>query len=458
MVEPGIESLLPTLVVVITAIVLRRALDALIIGTIAGFIMLAGFGFVPAFLDGVILTMGDETIRWIILTVSLFGCIVALLVRSGGAEAFANTLIRRIKSGSQALFISWCMGLAIFIDDYLNALVVGNSMRRVTDKFKVSREMLAYVVDTTAAPVCILLPFSTWAIYVSGLLESNQIAESGEGVKAYISIIPYMFYAMIAVVMPLLVLTRKIPLLGQMRAAEQLAQTREFVESNAETAHVSTEAHLLPPTLKEKTPGKAIHFILPILTLVFFTWFFDIDILRGAFVTLLLLIVFFRQQGLMSFMEISETILSGIKDMVEVIGILLMSFVLRDINDQLQLTQYVIGIVTTFVHPVVLPMVTFIALSSVAFATGSFWGLYAIALPIVIPLAQAVGIDTHLMIGAVVSAGAFGSHACFYSDSTLLSAQGSGCSPMQHALTQLPYAVLAAALAALGYLAMGFMM
>ncbi len=150
--------------------------------------------------------------------------------------------------------------------------------------------------------------------------------------------------------------------------------------------------------------------------------------------------------------------LSGIKDMVEVIGILLMSFVLRDINDQLQLTQYVIGIVTTFVNPVVLPMITFIALSSVAFATGSFWGLYAVALPIVIPLAQTVGIDTHLMIGAVVSAGTFGSHACFYSDSTLLSAQGSGCSPMQHALTQLPYAVLAAALAALGYLAMGFIM
>ncbi len=231
MVEPGIESLLPTLVVVITAIVLRRALDALIIGTVAGFIMLAGSGFVSAFLDGVILTMGDDTIRWIILTVSLFGCIVSLLVRSGGAEAFANTLIRRIQSGSQALFISWCMGLAIFIDDYLNALVVGNSMRRVTDKFKVSREMLAYIVDTTVAPVCILLPFSTWAIYVSGLLESNQIAASGEGAKTYIGIIPYMFYAMIAVVMPLLVLTRKIPLLGKMRVAEKLAQAGEVVDS-----------------------------------------------------------------------------------------------------------------------------------------------------------------------------------------------------------------------------------
>ncbi|NIB40755.1 sodium:proton antiporter [Pseudomaricurvus alkylphenolicus] len=450
MVDPGLLSILPTLIVVITAVLMKRALEALVLGAMVGFAMLSGQTFMSDFLDGVLKVMGDATVRWIVLTVALFGSIVALLVRSGGATAFAKALSNRIRSGPQALVVTWLMGLAIFIDDYLNALAVGNAMRRVTDKFKVSREMLAYVVDTTAAPVCILLPFSTWAIYVAGLLESNQIAETGQGLSAYLNVIPYMLYAWVAVIMPPLVATGVIPLLGSMRKAERLAQQSVDVSVDQVSTNKVEPDQQQKEALEQK--GTFAHFLIPMVALVFFTWLFDVDILKGAFTTLLLTIVFYKAQGLMELSAIIETCLEGMKDMFEVIAILIMAFVLKDVNDQLQLTEYMIGIVGSLVNPALLPMLAFLVLSTIAFATGSFWGLYAIALPIVIPIAQATDINIYLMVGAVISAGAFGSHTCFYSDSTLLSAQGSGCTPMQHALTQLPYAVLAALVTAGGYL------
>ncbi|WP_339670810.1 Na+/H+ antiporter NhaC family protein [Dasania marina] len=445
MLEPGIESLIPTLVVLITAIVLKRALEALIIGALVGFIMLQQHLFMSGFLNAVLQSISNETVGWIVLTVAMFGSIITLLVKSGSASAFAGSLTRYIKTGPQALMATWGLGLLIFIDDYLNALAVGSAMKKVTDKLKVSREMLAYVVDTTAAPVCILLPFSTWAIYVSGLLESNHVAAVGEGMRAYISAIPYMLYAWVALLMPPLLASGKLPLIGGMRKAQARA-------AQGQTVPLGFVEDVDADDDKLSDQGRVFNFVVPMLALIGFTWLFNVDILKGAFATLVLIIVMYSAQGLMRLHDIFEHSLTGMKSMVEVIAILIMSFVLKDVNDQLQLTPYVIDVATSWVNPLLLPLITFVSLSLVAFATGTFWGLYAVALPVVIPLANTMGVDVHLMIGAVISAGAFGSHACFYSDSTILSAQGSGCPPMAHALTQLPYALIAATITALGFL------
>ncbi|MCR8924071.1 sodium:proton antiporter [Dasania sp. GY-MA-18] len=450
MLEPGISSLLPTLVVLISAVLLKRALEALIIGALVGFIMLQEHLFMAGFLNAVLQSMNNETVSWIVLTVAMFGSIITLLVKSGSANAFASSLTRYIKTGPQALLATWGLGLLIFLDDYLNALAVGSAMKKVTDKLKVSREMLAYVVDTTAAPVCILLPFSTWAIYVSGLLESNNVAAVGQGIHAYIGAIPYMLYAWVALLMPPLLATGKLPLLGGMRKAQARAQAGQSKPSgfiDAQDEHAEGGA----------AKGRFMHFVVPMLALIGFTWLFDIDILKGAFATLVLIIAMYSLQGLMKLHEIFDHCMTGVKSMVEVIAILIMSFVLKDVNDQLQLTPYVIDIATSWVNPLLLPLITFLALAIVAFATGTFWGLYAVALPVVIPLANTMGVDVYLMIGAVISAGAFGSHACFYSDSTILSAQGSGCPPMNHALTQLPYALMAASITAVGFLLLAWL-
>tara|TARA_B100002003_G_scaffold92980_1_gene86711 strand:+ start:21761 stop:23098 length:1338 start_codon:yes stop_codon:yes gene_type:complete len=438
----GLLSLVPTLFVLITAIWMKRSLEPLILGTVVGYIMLFKADFGSKFLSGIQDTMAGETIRWIVLVVLLFGALISLLQYSGSVSAFANTLARRLKTRSQVLLSTWLLGLLIFIDDYLNALSVSSSMRAIVDKLKVSREMLAYVVDSTSAPICILVPFSTWAIFVSGLLEENGVASVGQGISVYIGAIPFMFYAWIAVIMVPLVASGKIPAMLAMNKAEITAQ------NSPQNVSSDTDA--------SSYRGGIFGFIVPMASLIFFTLWFDTDVLTGASIALLVTFVLYSVYYRYSLTTLFDVSLDGMKNMLEVIAILVTSFALKDVNDMLGLTDYVIDIVTSHVIAGYLPALTFVSLALVAFCTGSFWGLYAIAVPIVIPLAYTTGTDISLMLGAVISAGAFGSHACFYSDSTVLSAKGSGCSTLAHALTQLPYVAIGGILSFTLFLICGF--
>ena len=165
----GFWSLVPTISVLALALLTRKTFEALLGGALIGFIILSPTGFFSGFTTSLLGVMQDPTIGWVILVCGLFGSLIHLLVKSGGAMAFADYLLRYVKSRRSALLTTWILGLAIFIDDYLNALTIGTSMKKITDKFGVPREMLAYVVDSTAAPICVLIPLSTWAIYIAGL-------------------------------------------------------------------------------------------------------------------------------------------------------------------------------------------------------------------------------------------------------------------------------------------------
>ena len=397
--------------------------------------------------------MGDPTIGWIILVCGLFGSLIELLIRAGGAVAFGQFLARFVNSKRSSLFVTWILGLIIFIDDYLNALTVSSAMKKVTDKFKVSRELLAYVVDSTAAPVCVLIPFSTWAIFVSGLLEESGAAEAGKGLTVYISSIPFMLYPWVAILVVPLVALGFIPNLGLMKKAEKRAQeTGETIPPDmGKQDLLDTE---VAPEAK-KNP-RLYNFLTPIVVLIFATWYFGVDAFKGVLVATALAMLMFWVQRIMSMNDIFDTFIQGFKTMIFPLGIVMVSFMLKDVNDQLGLTTYVIETVKPMMSSNLLPVVAFLSLSVVTFATGSFWGVYAVALPIVIPLAQAMDASLPLSIGAVISSGAFGSHSCFYGDSTVLSATGSGCGNMDHALTQIPYAMLSAAIAALLYVLVGY--
>lgn len=438
----GILSLIPTTVVLFTAIWLRRSLEPLVLGTIVGYIMLFGTGFTSEFLLGLQETLGGDTIRWIVLVVLLFGSLISLLQYSGSVSAFASALSKKMKSRSQVLLTTWGLGLLIFIDDYLNALSVGSSMRAIADKFNISREMLAYVVDSTSAPVCILLPFSTWAIFVSGLLEDSSIADVGQGLSVYIEAIPFMFYAWIAILLVPLVASGIVPpLLGMKKAEANAANTLQAKSENHNTQHHR---------------GGIFGFVVPMVSLIFFTLWFGNDILMGATIALVITFILYALYYKYSLITLFDTSLDGMKSMFEVVAILVTSFALKDINNQLGLTDYVINAATTYALADLLPAITFISLALIAFCTGTFWGLYAIAVPIVIPLALSTGTNVSLMLGAVISAGAFGSHACFYSDSTVLSARGSGCTTINHALTQFPYVAIGGTISLILFLLFGY--
>ena len=303
----GLISLIPTATVIFLAVLSRRALEPLIGGVIIGFLILNGTGVMGATIDSALTVLGDDTIRWIMLAVGLFGALTSLLVHSGGASAFSKYLIQFIKNRTSALITTWGLGLVIFIDDYLNALTVGSSMKGLTDKFKISRQMLAYVVDTTAAPICVLIPLSTWAIYVSGLLESNGVAAEGQGISVYIQAIPYMIYPIVAAILVPLVAIKLIPALGPMKKAEQKAATGEL------TATLVGKMETQPDSGIDQ---KIINFLIPIASLLFFTWFFDIDILKGVIAALIVTFILFGLQRLMPFGKMFDYAMDGLKGMV----------------------------------------------------------------------------------------------------------------------------------------------
>jgi len=444
----GFLTLLPTLLVFTLAILIKRPIEALVSGSVAGLLMLSPGEFLGELAERSVRVMTDEDVAWVILVCGFMGSLIGLLVRSGGTAAFTAHVVRVVRSRRSALLCTWGLGLTMFVDDYLNSLAVGSAMRSVTDRYHTSREMLAYVVDSTAAPVSVIIPISTWAVFFGGLLESNGLAGDGDGVAYYIGAIPYMFYAWVAVVLVPLVIWGRIPLMGPMKNAEKrAAETGQCVPPGAE--HVETANQ----SVAEKTGvrRKATNFVIPMLALVFFTWYFDIDFLKGIYLTLALTVAMLLVRRTLTLHETFDTVIDGFKIMLEPLAVLVAAFLFKDVNDALGLTPYVIEQVRPYMTAELLPMLVFLTMGLVSFATGSNWGVFVIVLPIVATLAREVGADMTLVVGATLSASTFGSHACFYSDATVLTSQASGCTSIQHAVTQLPYAVIAAAISALGY-------
>jgi len=455
--EPTALSLIPPVVVLVLAIWLRRPIFSLIIGAVTGFLLLDPSQVLNNFASVSLKVMTDETIGWLILVCGGFGALIALLVRTGGALAFGRNAIKLAKGPKSSLFMTFILGIVIFVDDYLNALTVGSTMKRVTDKFKVSREMLAYVVDSTAAPVCVLVPLSTWAVFFGGLLVDNGVAPEGQAIAVYMQAIPYMLYAWLAVAMVLLVVLGIVPAIGPMKTAQLRAAQGEPAQAQVNLDLVQTSDEYAVKAIEEEfkhadNQGKLHNFLVPIFLLVAFTVYFDIDVWKGLLATLVITIPYYAIQRLMPLAEMMDQMIDGFKGMLPAISTVIAAFVFKDVCDQLLLPQYVIESLSPFMTPKLLPAVVFLSMAVLAFATGSSWGIFAVTIPIVMPLAQSVGADIPLVIGALLSASSFGSQACFYSDSTVLAAQGSGCNLVSHAVTQLPYALIAAAIAFVGFI------
>ena len=440
--ETSLLVLLPALITVVTAIFSRRPIESLLAGVFVGLLMLEPAAALSNFSSILLEVMMDETIAWVIIVCGLMGSLITLLMRVGAASAFSRTLSSKAQNSTSALLYTWLLGLVVFIDDYLNALAVGSSMRKVTDKFKVSREMLAYVVDSTAAPICVLVPVSTWAVFYAGLFVDAGYAESGQGMALYISAIPYMVYPIAAMLLVPLVAVGIVPALGMMKSAEQRAAEGSAplpIDEGEEESLVDTEDRV-----------RIYHFVLPIVALLGFSIWYDLDVQIGVIMSVAVTIILFGAQRLMAWTQMFDAVIDGIKIMLPALTMVVMAFVFNEVNDMLGLATYVIENVAPLMTPLMFPALTFLTIALISFATGSSWGVFAIAIPIILPLAESVGVSIPLAIGALVSASAFGSHACFYSDATVLAAQGSGCDVMDHALTQIPYALIAATISCVG--------
>jgi tetracycline resistance efflux pump len=434
--------LLPAVITVCVAVVSRRPIESLLAGILVGLLMLGPTTALDQFSNMLLEVMMSETIAWVIIVCGLMGSLIMLLLRVGSVDAFSEALAAKAKSSKSALMYTWLLGIIVFIDDYLNALAVGAAMRKVTDQFGVSREKLAYVVDSTAAPICVLVPISTWAVFYASLFQESGFAEPGQGIDLYISAIPYMIYPIVAVLLVPLVALEVIPAFGPMKAAE----LRSAQSPLRQPATLTDEDNTQEPDREVRL----YHFLLPLATLIGFTLWYELDVQIGVIASVTLTILLFGAQRLLAWTEMFDAVLDGIKMMLPALTIVVIAFVFKEVNDQLGLPNFVIANIAPLMTPLLFPVVTFLTMALISFATGSSWGVFAIAIPIILPLATSVGVSIPLAIGALLSASAFGSHACFYSDATVLAAQGSGCDVIDHALTQIPYALIAAAMSCIG--------
>lgn len=462
-ITPSAIGLIPPVVVIVLAIWLKRPILALVLGALSGMLMISITGSLDNFAETSLRVMQDETIGWLILVCGGFGALIALLVHTGGAFAFGRLAQQVAKGRKPSLMLTYLLGLLIFVDDYLAALTVGETMKRLTDKYKVSRQMLAYIVDSTAAPMCVVVPLSTWAVFFGGLLVSNGIAPETDpnGIKTYISAIPYMFYAWLALIIVPLVILGIVPLFGPMKKAELAAingtATLPDVSASESVSAGSPDSFARQAMEEEfenahRKTGKLHNFLVPLLLLVGFTIWFDTDIWPAMLMTFVITLPMYMVQRLMPFNEMMDQMMHGFKSMLPAICTVIAAFTFKDVCDQLGLPLYVIENLAPYMSAAMLPALVFLAMAILSFATGSSWGIFAVSIPIVMPLAIAVDANIPLVIGALLSASSFGSHACFYSDSSVLAAQGSGCDLMSHVITQFPYAMIGAVLAFIAFI------
>jgi tetracycline resistance efflux pump len=450
----GLISLIPVLTVVFLAFVTRRTFEPLLIGSIVGFILLEGGGFFPAWMDAVYVVMMDGVTVWIILVCGLFGSLIKLLEKSGGALGFSDMATKNTKSRNASLMVTWILGIIIFVDDYLNALSVGAAMRKVTDHYKVPREMLAYVINSTGAAVCVLIPFSTWSAFMAGQLEANNVLAGGTGTGAYIATIPFILYGWVAVIIVPFFALRILPRFGPMKKAEERAEAsgQMFPDSMMGVNGIMPELESIPVG----TP-KVINFVVPMLLLAGVTVYTE-DMLVGVILAIVTCAVMFIPQKLMSINAFFDYSLEGFKDMILVLGIIVAAFFLQQANEGLGLTPFVIETVEPFMSAALLPAIAFVVVGFLAFATGSFWGVAAIAFPIIIPLAATVGVNQFLVSGAIISAAAFGSHTCFYGDAVTLTCASSQIENMDYAKTAIPLVIVPTVISIIMFVVMGTIM
>jgi tetracycline resistance efflux pump len=450
----AVRPIVPTLIVVAAAVATRSTIAALVAGVTVGHLLLDGGECVPALIKAVERQVRDPAVVWILLVCGLFGSLIHLLIRAGGTAALTRLMTAHVRSGRAALMVAWLLGLVIFIDDYLNALLVGHAMRPITDRLRVARERLAYVIDATAAPVCLLVPLSTWAVYMSGLLESCGAAEAGGGMAVYLQLIPRIVYGWVAIALVPLVVSGRIPAWGLMRVADQRVAEGQSLAPRGSAAVSDEEQD--PAVASLVTGGRLADFLVPVGVLISATLLSGGDALQGVVWALATVVV---QQGVLrrrfTAAALADGASAGFASMVPALATIVLAFVVKDVNDRLGLTPLVIEAVGPLLDGRRLPAVVFVSLSLVTMATGSFWGTYAIALPIVVPLAEQLGADPLLTLAAVVSAGGFGSHACLFGDTTVIASQAAGCDNLAHAWSQLPYAVLGAVITTAVYLAWG---
>lgn len=450
----GVISLAPPLAMLLFALKTKKSFEALIFGTLVGYIIMHGTGFLVPWCEMLLEECGNRDNLYILMLCGMFGGLIFLLREVRGTLGFSNFISKYCKSERSVMLMSVLMGIVIFVDDYLNVMTVGTCMKGLFDKKRLPREALAYIIDSTGAPVCAILPLSTWVVFYSGMFgQDPSLLDVGftSGLDVYYRAVPYMFYPFAALLVVFLFAMGWLPKLGPMKKAyERMEQSKEKARQIIVEAQES-DNH------PQKEEGNIFDFLAPMSVLIGIT-IYTSDMFIAIICTLASCLLFYLPRKKMTFTRFVELFWEGYKDMLPVLGILLACFMTKRVSSDMMMPEYVISLVEPLMDAHLIAAITFIVIAALTFVTSSFWGIEIIAISIVVPLALAVGGNILLVLGAVVSGGVFGSHACFYADATVLSSSTCDIDNISHAVTQLPYALLGAAIATIGFVVMGYAM
>ena len=464
-------ALVPPVVAIGLALITKEVYSSLFIGVLMGGILYSGFSFegtiTHIFEDGMISVLSDSYNVGILIFLVILGTMVCLMNRAGGSAAFGQFAADHIKGRVGAELATILLGCLIFIDDYFNCLTVGSVMRPVTDKFKVSRAKLAYLIDATAAPICIIAPISSWAAAVTGFVEGE------DGFSIFVRAIPYNFYAVLTIVM----------MIGMVLLRTEFGSMK-FHEKNALKGDLYTTPGR--PYDTEKQPevsvkGTVLDLLIPIISLIiccmvgmlytggffsgedFVTAFSQSDaslgLTMGSFFGLLITIGLYQVRRVLKFSECMACIPEGFKSMVPAIMILSFAWTLKAMTDSLGADVYVATVVASSARSFLnfLPAIIFVVGCFLAFATGTSWGTFGILIPIVVAVFENSNPDLMIIsISACMAGAVCGDHCSPISDTTIMASAGAQCEHVNHVTTQLPYAVTAAVVSFVSYIIAGF--
>ena len=459
----GVLSLVPASVAIVLAFVTRNTVFSLATACLVG-VLVAGKGFM-GFPDLLKNALGNTNFSWVLLLELFIGISIAFFQRTGAIHNFSQFVARRRMTRIRVQLISWFMGMFVYFSDYFSPLFVGSTMRALSDRFKISREKLAYICDSTSAPVSILVPITGWAVLVASLLIGmGSIHTPADAMMVFIMAIPFNIYSILAVLMVGLIAMNIIPDFGPMKRAEiRAVEQGKVLDDNAEPLMGEELTDIQPyPGIKTSLLW---NFFFPVLIVVSFAiGSFIITAsakpMEAFLLSSVIAGIIMRIQGI-PLAEIMRTAMSGIKGIMPAIIILALAYSLNDLSKSLNTAQYIISSTQSWLTPGLLPMLTFLITGIVAFSTGTSWGTYAIMIPIAMPLAfnfsgNEMGSIIYATVAAVAGGGVFGDHCSPLSDTSILASTGAASDHIDHIKTQLPYSLLIGIITVVVYLIIGF--
>ena len=467
----SIYSLIPPVVAIVLALITKEVYSSLFVGILIGGVFWSGFRFektiTHVFQDGIVGVLSDSYNVGILVFLVVLGIMVCMMNKAGGSAAFGRWASKHIKTRVGAQLTTILLGVLIFIDDYFNCLTVGSVMRPVTDQHNVSRAKLSYLIDATAAPVCIIAPISSWAAAVTGFVKGE------DGFSIFIRAIPYNFYAILTVVMMVAIVVLKFDY-GPMKLHEKNAVKGDLYTTE-DRPYATAENEM------EEGKGNVIDLVLPILVLIvcciigmiYTGGFFSgtgfvkafsgsdasVGLMLGSFFAFIITVIFYAVRRVLSFSDSMSCVPEGFKAMVPAILILTFAWTLKAMTDSLGAAEFVANGMQKAAGGLVslLPAIIFLVGCFLAFATGTSWGTFGILIPIVVAVFS--GTNEQMMIisiSACMAGAVCGDHCSPISDTTIMASAGGQCNHVNHVTTQLPYAITAAIVSCVSYVIAGF--